>query len=337
MPEGDGRLVRVAVDAMGGDYAPGEIVKGGVLAAEETEVILVGPVDTIEAELAKQNAMHLPIRCVQADEVIADGEPPAMSLRQKPNASVAVAARLVRAGEADAMLSAGSTGALVASALQILGASEGIDRPVAGGPILGFAPKTVILDAGGNVDCKPHHLLSFAIVGCVYAQKMLGVTNPTVALLNVGAEEGKGNELVRESYPLFVESGLNFIGNIEGNDIPYGRANVIVCDGFVGNILLKFTEGLGESVSRWLRTSLGGRLPPSDIESLCDELVSLTNVADTFGGGPLLGINGVAVVMHGHSRAPQVVRGILQAKMAVESGLVATLSSELARIRERRR
>ncbi len=328
-------MVRIAVDAMGGDYAPNEVIKGAVSAVQEKglEVILVGPLPTLQAELVKYDVSHLAINCINADESVKEGEPPALVLRQKRNASVIVATKLVKNGEADAIISAGPTGAVVASALMILGTPEGIDRPVIGGNFLGFSPNTIVLDNGGNVDCKPYHLLNFAIVGCVYAQKLLNIPNPTVALLSVGAEEGKGNELVKESYPLFQRSGLNFIGNVEGNDIVTGRANVIVCDGFVGNILVKFCEGLGATIAKWLKTSLSGKLSNTEIDRVSNDLLALTNTADIFGGGPLLGVNGVAMVMHGRSQALQFTRAIAQAKTMVESGLVNSLNSELIRIR----
>jgi glycerol-3-phosphate acyltransferase PlsX len=331
----DKKPVRIAVDAMGGDYAPGETVKGAVLAAqgEELEIILVGPLPILQAELAKYDTSHLTISCINATEFVREGEPPALVLRQKRNASITVATKLVKNGEADAIVSAGPTGAVVASALVTLGTVEGIDRPVIGGPFLGLSPNTIVLDNGGNVDCKPYHLLNFAVVGCVYARELLNIPNPTVALLSVGVEEGKGNELVKESYPLFQRSDLNFIGNVEGNDIATGRANVIVCDGFVGNILVKFCEGLGVAITEWLKTNLKGQLSDADIDRLSDDLLTLTNSADILGGGPLLGVNGVAIVMHGRSRASQFTRAIAQAKAILNSDFVDTLNSELVRIR----
>jgi glycerol-3-phosphate acyltransferase PlsX len=320
---------------MGGDYAPGEVIKGVVTSAEEggVEIILVGPLSTLQAELAKHAMSNLPITCINADEVIKEGEPPALALRQKRNASVTVATKLVKDGKADAIISAGPTGAVVANALMILGTVEGIDRPVVGGPFLGLSPNTVVMDVGGNVACKPFHLLNFAVVGCVYAQKLLNIPNPTVALLSIGAEEGKGNELIKECYPLFQRSSLNFIGNVEGNDIATGQANVIVCDGFVGNILVKFCEGLGITIAQWLKTSLGGKLSNAEISKLSDNLIALTNSVDMSGGGPLLGVNGVAMIMHGRSQALQFTRAIAYAKTIFETGLVNSLNSELARIR----
>lgn len=330
----DGHLVRIAVDAMGGDYAPEEIVKGAILAAQKggIEILLVGPKAVIEAELKKHLATEVPILCVEANEVIKEGEHPALALRRKPDASVAVAAKLVSSGEASAMVSIGSTGAVMVSTLQILGTFEGIERPVVAGPILGFAPDTILVDWGANVDCKPLQLLDFAVLGSVFAQKFLNVANPTVALLSTGSEEGKGDNLVREAYLLLQDSGLNFIGNVEGNDIPLGRANVIVCDGFVGNVLVKFCESLGATIAHWLKDSLGGHLPAAKIETLVARLVSSTNPAQVYGGGLLLGVNKAVVVGHGRSRATEVAKAIHIAKFAVETGFVEMLKSEHDRV-----
>ena len=330
------KVVRVAIDAMGGDYAPGEIVKGAVLATKggEIEAILVGRLPLIEAELAKYDTTKLAIRCVKADEFIQETEHPALALRRKPDASIAVATRLVKEGEADAMVSAGSTGAVVAATFMVLGTLEGIERPVVGGTFVGFAPKTIVMDLGGSVDCKPSHLLNFAVIGSVYARKLLDVANPTVALLSIGTEEGKGNDLVRQSYTLLHKSGLNFTGNVEGSDIVTGRANVVLCDGFVGNILVKFYEGMGKTIAEWLKNILAGHLAPKDAEDITAQLISLTNIADTTGGGPLLGVNGVVIKAHGRSRAQEIAKAVSMAKQVVDSDLVETLKSELSQIRQ---
>jgi len=327
--------VKIAVDAMGGDHAPAEVIKGVISAVKKggVEVILVGPLPEVEKELANYDTSNLAVSCISADEVIKEGEPPALVLRQKRNASMIVATKLVKSGDADAVISAGPTGAMGASALMILGTVEGVERPVVGGPVLGLSPNTVIVDCGGTIDCKPIHLLNFAVVGTVYAQKMLNIAKPTVALLSVGSEEGKGNELVKESYELFKKSDLNFIGNMEGNDIVTGGANVIVCDGFVGNVLIKFCEALGMGISKWLDKRLQGQLPDNEIEKIRFDLLSQTNVVDIAGGGPLLGVNGVAMVMHGRSKAPQFEGAIAQAKTMVESDMIGSLNIELERIR----
>lgn len=329
--------VKLAVDAMGGDYAPGEIVKGSVEAARElgVEIILVGVKADIEAELAKIDIANLPIRLVEATEIIEDREEPAFAVMRKPNSSVALATKLVKNGEADAMVSAGSTGASMVAALQYLGTLPGIERPMAGGAFLGLAPKTVTLDLGANVGCQPYHLVDFAVAGTVFAKMFLGIDNPTVGLLNVGAEEGKGNDMAKEAYSLLKKSGLNFIGNVEGMDITRGKANVIVCDGFVGNILVKFCESLGRAVSKWLAQELKDSLNTSDIENITSKLYSLMSPGVAMGGGPLWGVNGVVAVAHGSSRAPQVMGTIRQAKLAVESGFTDTLRTELEKAQAR--
>lgn len=333
-PVGARRPIKVAVDAMGGDYAPEEIVKGGVQAARElgVEVLLTGPKQTIEAELAKTDVGDLPVRVVDAPEVIKDGEHPILAVMRKPKNSVAIAAKLVKSGKADAMLSAGPTGALMLSAYQHLGTLPGVDRPIIGGPFIQLAPDTFVLDMGANVGCQASHMLNFAVTGSVFVKKFLGIDEPTVGLLNVGTEATKGNETVKEAYSLLKESGLNFIGNVEGMAIPQGSANVIVCDGFVGNIMLKFSEGLARGMSDWLTQELTAKLPADDVERITAELRRLVGPAESAGGAPIWGINGVAVIAHGSSKADQIAAAINEAKLAVESNFISTLREELERV-----
>jgi len=329
--------MKIAVDGMGGDFAPAEIVSGAVAGAREygVGIALVGPEEAMRHELARHDCSGLDMDIVDAPEYLVEGEHPAYALRQKRNASVLVATKLVRDGKAEAVVSAGPTGGVVAAAMFILGTLEGMSRPVVGGPFLGFAPETIMMDLGSNVDCQPYQLLDFAIVGSVYAEKMLGITNPTVALLSVGAEEGKGNEQVQETYPLLQKCGLNFIGNVEGYDIPTGKANVIICDGFVGNIMVKFAESLGKTIGSWLEERLTGRLAERDVRQMAEEVVLATNAADAHGGGPLWAVNGVACVAHGRSRAAEITKTIGQARLAVEQDLVGSLRAELVAARRR--
>jgi glycerol-3-phosphate acyltransferase PlsX len=331
------KRIKIAVDAMGGDYAPEEIVKGAVEAARSLgmEISLVGEKDAVEAELAKTNTADLPVTIVEATEVIKDGEDPAFAVMRKPKSSVALAAGLVKSGDVDAMVSAGSTGAVMVSALQYVGALPGIERPMVGGAFLQLAPKTVVLDLGANVGCQPYHLVDFAVAGTVYARTFLGIENPSVGLLNVGAEEGKGNELAKEAYPLLKKSGLNFIGNVEGMDIPFSRAHVVVCDGFVGNILVKFCEGLGRVVGDWLKKKLKDKVTEAEIEEASNNLYRMLSPGEAVGGGPLWGVNGVVAVAHGRSHAPQITGAINQAKIAVESGFVQQLAAELEKVKDR--
>ncbi len=307
----DSRRIRIAVDAMGGDHAPTEIVKGAVLAARENnlDIALVGPPDIVLAELSKYDASGLPIRCVQAEDVIKEGKDQALAVRSKPDASIAVAAKLLKEGEVDALVSAGPTGAIVASAIRHLGMIAGIERPVIGGAIFNALPNTVVFDCGVNMDCKPYQLLTFALIGSVYCKKLLNIDNPTVGLLNIGAEAEKGNQLTKETYRILKESGLNFIGNVEGNQMMSGCANVLVCDAFVGNVLFKFVESIG-----LFRDSAGEE-----------------NGAD-LGGGIIWGVNGLIRKLHGDSWAPHVALKIRHAGLAVEADLVGALKSGLTGI-----
>ena len=328
--------IRIAVDAMGGDYAPEEIIKGAVKAAKRggVEITLVGPVDILERELAKHDISHLLVTQVRADEVIKEGEHPAFAIRHKANASIIVATELVKLGKADAMVSAGPTGAASVSAIRSLGMMPGIERPAVCVPLVGFAPKTVLVDGGANIDCKPYQLLSFAVIGSVYAKKLLNIPNPKVALLSVGAEEGKGSRLIRESYPLLQNSSLDFIGNIEGNDILSGRANVIVCDGIVGNVLMKFYESLGQYVVRWLKGRLGNLPLAGSVKKVLDQAISFTKITrdESDGGGLLWGVNGVVHLMHGNSRAHQVDKAIARTSNAIKTDLIGFLKSELGKL-----
>ena len=328
------RKVRVSVDAMGGDYAPEEIVKGAVLAGQkgDVEIVLVGQVDTMEEELAKHDSSGLPIRLAEATEVIREGEPPASAVRRKPNSSIVVATKLVKSGEADAIISAGPSGAVAVSAVQHLGMIEGMERPAIGGGFGSFAPGILLMDLGANVDCKPYQLVAFAIAGSVYARKLLGVPNPTVGLLSTGAEEGKGNELVREGYHLLEDSGVNFIGNIEGYDVLSEQCNVIVCDGIVGNVLMKFYESMGRYFVGWLKAKLGNVPLGGPVKKLLDQMISFTVMTknESDGGGLLWGVDGAVHLLHGKSKAYQVNKTIAKAKHAVEIGLIASLKTELS-------
>jgi len=330
-------MMKIAVDAMGGDFAPAAVIEGSVSGAREygVGIIFAGPRERIQAELAKHDTSGLDIEIEHTDEYLIEGEPPAYAMRKKRNASIVVAVKLVKEGKAAAAVGAGPTGGVFASAVQILGLLEGLSRPVIGGQFLGFAPQTVMVDLGGNVDCRPDQLLDFGIIGMVYARKYLNIANPTIALLSNGREEGKGNSVIKETYQLFKMSGLNFIGNVEGYDIPTGKANVIVCDGFVGNVIVKFCEGLGGVLSHWLENILRNKLPESQIKEIIAELKRATISADASGGGPLLGVDGVVCKAHGRSQAPEIARTIGMAKQMVETNLVGTLKSELSAIRNR--
>jgi glycerol-3-phosphate acyltransferase PlsX len=327
--------VKIAIDAMGGDFAPEEIIKGSVSGAREygVGVILVGPEEVIRAELVKYDTSGLDIEIEHTDEYLLEGEHPALAMRKKRKASIMVATKLVRDGQAAAAIGVGPTGGVFAAALQALGTLEGMARPVIGGQFLGFTPETIMIDLGGNVDSRPDQLLDFGIIGTVYARKWMGIPNPTIALISNGVEEGKGNEVVREAYELFKKSGLNFTGYVEGNDVAQGKANVVICDGFVGNVVAKFCEGLGSVISQWLENELQNKLSGNEISSLITSLKKAMIPADVTGGGPLWGINGVVCKAHGRSKAPEVASTIGTAKRTVEIDLVGTFKKELAAIK----
>jgi glycerol-3-phosphate acyltransferase PlsX len=330
--------IRVAVDAMGGDYAPEEIVKGAVLAAQkdDVEVFLVGIANTLKQELAKYeltngSAVHI----VGASDFIRENESPVDVIRRKPDCSVAVAAKMVKSGKADALLSAGSSGAAAISAIQYIGMLDGVYRPAIVGSLGSFASNTVMVDLGANVDCKPHQFLTFAIAGSVYAKKFLNIADPKIALLSMGSEETKGSEAVREAYSLLKNSGLNFIGNIEGGDILKGKANVIVCDGFVGNVLLKFFESIGGHAQVWTERKLKKHPPVRALAGLLFKRLfpatKISSETEKHGGGILWGVDGVVKIAHGASRAPQIADAIESAKEAVKAGVVESMKSELAK------
>lgn len=329
--------IKIAVDAMGGDYAPSETVEGVVAAAKsgDVEIGLVGDLGAVNAELAKHDTKGLPITVIPSEGVVLEDESPALALRRKPKSSILVSTGLVKQGQADATVTMGSTGAAMAAAAVILGVIEGVERPALGGPIVGLAPRTVVLDLGSNVDCRPAQMLSFAVIGHVLARSLWGIENPRVALLSVGMESGKGNKIVQETTPLLLKSGLNFVGNVEANDLPKGVVEVAVCDGFIGNVVMKLTEGLGSAMVDHLRKILGDKLSEAHMEALTADVYEVNNVSETWGGGPLLGVNGVSVVGHGRAKAGSVCRAIETAKRFVQAGFVEGLNKELVQVRHR--
>jgi glycerol-3-phosphate acyltransferase PlsX len=322
---------------MGGDHAPTEVVAGAIEAAKQGDVQigLVGDPQVLQAELAKHDIGGLPIMQVPSEGVISEGDQPALALRQKPKASIVVTTGLVKKGMADAAVTMGSTGAAMATAAVILGMMEGIQRPALGGPVIGFAPKTSIIDVGTNVDCRPSQLLSFAVMGDMWARTFWNLESPSIGLLSVGAEFGKGNRQVRETSELLAKSGLNFVGNVEPNEMVQGNVDVVVADGFVGNVVMKLTEGIGQAAIDLVRERMAGRMPEAEIESLTQELFEKTNVVNTHGGGPLLGVKGVSVIGHGRGKREEVKRAIEQAKNWHRLGIIDELGDALTRVRSR--
>jgi glycerol-3-phosphate acyltransferase PlsX len=312
-------MIWIAVDAMGGDFAPRHVVDGALAAARHFDlgVMLVGPVDAVEAELARHGDVDRSrVRLVPATDVVAMKDAPAATLRRKPQASIAVAAQTVARGEAAALFSAGHTGATVVAAHSAFGMLPGVDRPALAVTIPTRQHPAVLLDVGATVECRPHHLLQFAVMGSVYARVSLGVSSPRVGLLSIGEEETKGNELTREAHRLLKASLLGFIGNVEARDVYRGDADVIVCDGFTGNVALKISEGLVDTVEAVLSEELSSTFAMR-VGSLLTRraLRHFRRRLDysEYGGAPLLGVAGVAIVGHGRSSALAVRNAVAMA------------------------
>lgn len=321
--------MRIAVDAMGSDRAPTVEVEGAIgalLEHPEITVMLVGDEAVVEAELARHpEAPRDRIELVHAPEVIDPGEAPTTAVRRKQNSSIVVGTRLVKNGEADAFLSAGSTGAVMAAAVLMLRPIRGVDRPGVGSPVPSATGTFFLIDMGANVDTRPQHLLQFAHMGSIYAQDLMGVEEPRVGLLNIGAEPGKGNEQTLETYGLLSESPtLNFVGNVEGREVIRGACDVLVCDGFVGNVLIKFYESFGGFMAEELKREMEAQQVRLDLRRLYQKLDY-----STYGGAPLLGVNGVVVIAHGGS-PPQAIRnGIGVAARSVERKMVEHIAKRL--------
>lgn len=326
--------MRIALDAMGGDFAPEEVVKGAVQAAEaypELEIILVGRGEAITSYLpAGLWPRNVSLR--EAAEVIDMTEHPAQAVRKKKDASIVVATRMVKEGEAEAVVSAGSTGAQMASALLVLGRIRGIERPAIATVMPTLAGGKLILDVGANPDAKPQHLLQYALMGSIYTEKILGIRNPRVALLNIGSEEGKGNELTQNTYPLLQERIPNFIGNLEGRDVPYGKGDVIVCDGFVGNVLLKTAEGLAGALFELIKEKITDtplrKLGAAAVKPGLKEIAQMMDYAE-YGGAPLLGVNGISIICHGSSKAKAIVNALRVAQECVQARFVDQLAEAM--------
>lgn len=311
--------VRVAVDAMGGDNAPGEIVKGAVQAVQaekDIKVFLVGRQDAVNAELAKYTYDKEKIEVVHAEEVIEMAEPPVNAIRKKKQSSLVIGMNMIKHQEADAIVTAGSTGATLVGGQVLVGRIKGIERP----PLAPLVPTekgvSLLIDCGANVDARPSHLVQFAQIGSIYMENIVGIKNPRVAILNIGAEEEKGNQLVKETFPLLKECpGINFIGSIEAREIPHGGADVIVCEAFAGNIVLKLYEGVAATllskVKEGLMSSLRSKIGALLIKPTLKQTLKSFD-ASQYGGAPLLGLNGLVVKTHGSAKAIDVKNSILQ-------------------------
>ncbi len=312
-------ITKVVLDAMGGDNAPKEMVKGAVEAVSKEaglKVILVGREEEITSELSSYNYKKEQIEVVNATEVIETAEPPVNAIRRKKDSSIVVGMKMVKKGEADAFVSAGSSGAILVGGQTIVGRLKGVERP----PLAPLIPTekgvSLLIDCGANVDARPSHLVQFAKMGSIYMEHIVGIKNPKVAIVNIGAEEEKGNALVKETFPLLKETkGINFTGSIEAREIPHGQADVIVCEAFTGNVILKLTEGLAstlvgkikEGMMSTLRSKIGALLVKPALKATLKEFD-----ASEYGGAPLLGLNGLVVKTHGSAKAKEVSNTLIQ-------------------------
>jgi glycerol-3-phosphate acyltransferase PlsX len=318
----------IAVDASGGDYAPHEIVKGALKAAQEHKIgiALVGKKDILHVQIGR-HARNLDVTIIDAPDVIGDEESPVEAVAKKPNSSIVTGIKLVKEGLADAFVSAGSTGAVMFSAFMMLGRVEGIERPAIGTIInLNVTNPFLLIDCGANPSCRPKHLLQFAEMGNIYVREVFSVPSPRIALLNNGVEEKKGNQLVRETYQLLKASKLNFVGNLEGQNLSAGLADVVVTDGFTGNIVLKTIEGLGDTflklrnVAQVLSSASHSQTRSMLLDAGIGSLLKRIDYREA-GGAALLGLNGNVIIAHGRSQATAIKNAIVMAKQTIDRGV----------------
>lgn len=327
-------MITIAVDAMGGDHAPVVVIEGAIQAIKEKDlsIILVGPEALLNEEIERLGAKRNQIIIQNATEVVGMDESPSDALKKKKDSSIRVAFEMVRQGKADAAISAGNSGATLATAGYVLGRLRLVERPAIASILPTLKKPTVMIDAGANVDCRPHHLFQFGIMGAVLSQDILGMHKPRVGLLSIGEEGNKGNQVVKKAHELFSRSSLNFIGNIEGREVFKGDVDVIVCDGFVGNVSLKLSEGLAEAVALMLKTeiekSLWARVGYLLSRNAFRRFKRKVDYAE-YGGAPLLGINGIGIIAHGRSCSRAIKNAILVAAEFASKKLNEHLLSSL--------
>ena len=331
-------MIKVALDAMGGDNAPVEIVKGAIAAvnaSNECFVYLVGQEDVVRAELAKYTYNEKQIEVVNASEVIETGEPPVMAIRRKKDSSIVKGLNMVKNKEADAFVSAGSSGAVLVGGQVIVGRLPGVERPPIGAIVPTDNSCVLIVDSGANVDARPDFLVQWAKMGSIYMENCVGIKNPRVAIVNVGLEEEKGNQLVKETGPLLKEcENINYIGSIEAREIPYGAADVVVCDAFAGNIVLKLEEGLAavlvsqikEGMVSTLKSKIGALLAKPALKKTLKKFD-----ASEYGGAPLLGLNGLVVKAHGSSSAKEMKNAIIQCIAFAEEDITQKIKDQIVK------
>lgn len=332
--------MKIVIDGMGGDNAPVEIVKGAVEAAAfiEHEIIIVGQEEKIKTELSKYKYNEEQIRVEHASELISNEDAPVKAVRTKQDSSMVKGMNMLKNGDADLFISAGNTGAIMAGGLFILGRIQGIDRPAIAStyPILGQGV-SLLVDSGANSECKPNNLLEFAAMGSIYMEKVLNIKNPTVGLVNIGTEETKGTTVLKATHEMLSKSSLNFIGNIEAREVPKGACDVVVCDGFVGNVILKLTEGLAWNIFKLIKSKFtSGMIPQIGALLLKSKLKELKAEFDysEYGGAPILGIKGAVVKMHGSSNANAVKNTILKGIPYVENNVVQTIQNSVLELEE---
>lgn len=326
--------MRLVLDAMGSDSAPAVEVEGALQASAEidAEIILVGQQKALEAELAKHKLPAGKISIVDAHEIIEMHESPAQACRQKQNSSIMVGTRLIREGKGDAFVSAGNSGAVMTAGLMNLKRLSGVSRPAIATLLPTLNGVCLLIDAGANVDCKPRHLLQFAIMGDIYSRYILDKLNPSIGLLSIGEEDTKGNELTEAAFSLIKKTSLNFAGNIEGRDIIKGKADVVVCDGFVGNVVLKFAEGLSESLFHLIKAEIEKKLIRKVgallIKPAFKEIMKRLDYAE-YGGAPLLGLNGVCIIGHGASNSKAIKNALKVSYESVKNDINQHLKEEI--------
>lgn len=328
--------MKIIIDAMGGDNAPGEIVKGAVAAINEynVEIILVGDENKIKNVLSKEEVHMGRVQIIHTSEIITNNDHPALAIRKKKDSSIVVGMRMLKDGMGDAFISAGNTGALLAGGLFVVGRIKGVDRPALAPVIPGKNGPFLLMDSGANAECKTQNILQFATMGEIYMKKVFKKESPSVGLVNIGAEEEKGTEFVKECHKLLKGSKLNFKGNVEGRDIPEGNIDVVVCDGFTGNIVLKVFEGVAQTIFDTLkqeimantRTKIGGLL----LKPVFKKFKKKFDYTE-YGGAILLGVNGPIIKAHGSSNAKAVKNAVRQAVLCIEGGVVESIRNEIGK------
>lgn len=331
--------LKIGIDAMGGDYAPREIISGSLMALskfEDLKLIFFGDEVQILSEINVQgNKFHDRIEIVHTDEIISNNDTPVAAIKSKKNSSIVRGLDYLKDNQIEVFVSAGNTGALMAGGLLKIGRIAGVDRPALVSTLPTASGLVAMVDSGSNTDCKPVNLLQFAIMGSVYAKEVLGIKDPRIGLLNIGSEEEKGNELTKQVYSLLRETDLNFVGNVEGRDVPYGKCDVLVCDGFVGNAVLKSMEGIASLIIDMLKeemmknnlTKLGAYLLKGGLKNILKKMDY-----KEYGGAPLLGIDGIIIKAHGNSDSRAFLNAIRQARIFVEHDVLNHLRAQVSNI-----